>query len=139
MLSTIKGLLSGQKVSSVRHIESDITIVLGDVRLWVDSPWRLEREGAVVVGSGNLVETLSHEDYKADYDDWITVVERHASGSISDVEFSELNEITFRLSSGHTLRTFQDYGDDAENFQLYVPGKRYLVYPHGVEVEESSQ
>lgn len=135
MLSQVKALLYDREVTLVKHIDSDITIGFGENRLWVATPWRLEKEGVIVIGSGNLVDRLSHEDYRDDYDECLKVIASYVSGKSVEVEFTDFNELIIQFSSGYTFHSFQDYGDDAENFQLYVHDHRYLVYPDHVEKE----
>lgn len=137
MLDKIHEQLNGRKVEAVKHIDSDITLVFEDCRLWVSTPWRLEKDGEVIVGSGNLVEALSHEDYQADYEDYLELAQSHILDATISLQFSDYCELIIPLSTGYTFRTFQDYGDDAENFQFYTDRGRYLVYPNKVDFEES--
>lgn len=137
MLDEIKKLLNGSEVVSVKHLEADITIVFEGMRLWVDSSWRIENRDEIILGSGNLLEYLSHEDYRDNYEEAVEQIRGLISGRISEVEFVLYNDLVLKFESGYVFRTFQDYGNDAENFQLYQTNRRLLVTPQGVEIENA--
>ena len=59
--------------------------------------------------------------------------------TIINVNYSDWNELILELSSGYIFRSFQSYGEDAENFQLCIQKKRFLVYPNKVELENLHQ
>lgn len=140
MLDQVTGYLSNARITDVSHIDSDITFQLGENKLWVATSWRLEKECKIVVGSDNLVEYLSHEDYRDDYDSAINFIKDGLCDStLVEVSYSDWNELIVKLSSGYSFRSFQAYGDDAENFQLYIQKKRYLVYPNKVDIEDLHQ
>ena len=136
MLNQVTEHLQGSQITDVSHIKSDITLAIGDVRLWVDTPWRIEREGVIWLGNDNLVEWLSHEDYRDDYEEAVGLIrEQLTEATIAEVRYTDFNEPILQLDNGCVLRSFQTYGDDAENFQLYVGKRRYLVYPDRVDLE----
>lgn len=140
MLSQITDYLTKGTITQVRHIDSDITIVMDEIKLWVTTPWRLENEGRVVMGNDNLVELLVHEDYKDDYQDCVTFISKSLNGtSITKVSYTPYNELILKFSNGITFRSFQTNGseeDDADSFQLYIPKKRYIATPGGIELED---
>ncbi|MEL6257023.1 MAG: hypothetical protein AAFR87_33825 [Bacteroidota bacterium] len=137
MLEQVTTYISNSQITDVSHINSDITIELGEIKVWISSSWRLESEGTIRIGNDNLVESLSHEDYKEDYNESVAFVKECLYNStIIEVKYSDFQELTLTLSSGFTFRSFQAYGNDAENFQLYTTKQRYLVYPDKVELED---
>ena len=140
MLNQVTNYLSKALITNVSHLEADITLELGENKLWVASSWRLEKEGIIVIGNELLVEMLSHVDLKEDYHSFLGFIKNHLNNStIVNVTYSDFNELILKLSNGFTFRTFQAYGDSAENFQLYIPKKRFLVYTNRVELENLHQ
>ncbi len=144
MLNQVTDYLSNSIVSDVSHTDSDISIILGEIKLWVTTPWRIEKEGRIVIGNDNLVDLLYHEDYKYDYDTSLAFIKDCLwDATIVDVGYSNFNELTLTFSNGYTFRPFQTNGqeeDDADNFQLYIPNrKRFLVCPNKVELEDLHQ
>ena len=143
MLNQVTDYLSKARITDVSHIKSDISLVLGEIKLWVHTPWRLEREGRIVIGNDNLVELLYHEDYKYDYELSVAFIKDCLNGAIiEDVKYSDFNELILKISNGFTFRSFQTNGDDeddVDNFQLYLSKQRYLVYPKKVELEDLGQ
>ncbi|KAA3624004.1 MAG: hypothetical protein DWQ02_23765 [Bacteroidetes bacterium] len=143
MLDQVTGYLSNVLITDVSHIDSDITLKLGEIKLWVHTSWRLEKEGRIVIGNDNLVELLYHEDYKFDYDASKVFIKDCLKGAtIIDVKYSDFNELILLISNGFTFRSFQTNGDeedDADNFQLYLSKQRFLVYPTKVELEDLGQ
>ena len=140
MLDQVTDYLSNARITDVSHIDSDITFQLGEIKLWVATAWRLEKEGAIVVGKDNLHENLSHEDYRDEYDslkEFIKTCIQEAT--IVEVNYSAFNEFILSLSTGYIFRSFQTNGEDAENCQLYVGKQRYLVYPQRVDLEDLHQ
>lgn len=136
MLEQVTALLSHAQISDVTHNDSDISLQLGEQKLWISTPWRIEKERTILIGNDNLLEYLSHEDYKDDYDEALDFIKESLKGStIVEIAYSDFSELILKLSNGHIFRSFQSYGDDAENFQLYVEKKRFLVYPDKVDVE----
>jgi len=135
MKNEVLALFRGACVESISLESYGIVIQLTTARLWVDSPWRLEREGSIFLGSGNLEEFLSHEDYASDYEDAEQEIRETLSGIISDALFHDYNEICLHFENGTLFRTFQNYGPDAENFQLTTSEGRFLVNPDGIEFE----
>lgn len=140
MLDQVTGYLADSRITDVSHIKSDIALVLGENRLWIDTPWRLERNGRIVIGNDNLVELLYHEDYKFDYESSVAFIKDCLKGAvIVEVNYSDFNELILQLSNGYRFRSFQTFGDDedeVENFQLTISKKRYLVYPKKIEIED---
>ena len=140
MLNQVTKYLSNSLVTDVSHIDSDISIKLGEIKLWVTTPWRLEKEGRIVIGNDNLVELLYHEDYKYDYDTSVTFIKNSLKHTvIVDVNYTDYNELILNFNNGYTFRSFQTNGneeDDADNFQLYLSKQRYLVMPNKVELED---
>ena len=138
MLDQVTDLLSNTVITDVSHIRSDIGLQLGENRLWVDSPWRIETEGRIVIGNDNLIELLEHEDYKFDHAEAVAFIKAKLKGTkVINVSYSNFNELTLELSNGCTFRSFQTFGteeNDVENFQLTLAEKRYLVYPNKVEL-----
>ena len=140
MLNQVTNYLSNSLITDIRHIDSDISLVLEKIKLWVHTPWRLEKDKRIVIGNDNLVELLYHEDYKFDYEEAKVFIKdciNHAT--IVEVNYSEFNELVLELSNGFTFRSFQTNGakeDDVENFQLYLSKQRFLVYPAKVELED---
>ena len=143
MLEQVTGHLSNTLITDVTHIKSDITLKLGEIKLWVHTAWRLEKEGRIVVGNDNLVELLYHPDYEYDYELMVAFIKDCIKGvTIEEVKYTEFNELILTISDGFTFRSFQTNGDDeddADNFQLYIAKQRYLVYPKKVELEELGQ
>ena len=143
MLDQVTNFLLNAVITDVTHTESHITLQLGENKLWVHTAWRLEREGRIVVGNDNLVELLYHEDYKYDCDLMKAFIKDCLKdATIVDVKYTEFNELILTTSNSFTFRSFQTNGDDeddADNFQLYIPKKRYLVYPTKVELEDLHQ
>ena len=66
MIDQIISYIDNSTITEVRHIDSDIMLVMDKIKLWVTTPWRLESNDRVVMGNDNLVELLEHEDYKFD-------------------------------------------------------------------------
>ena len=139
-MNEVSQYLLNARITDVSHIKSDIALVLGEHRLWLDTAWRIEKEGRIVIGNDNLVELLSHEDYKFDYEDAVVIIKECLKDSvITELRYSDFNELILRLSNGHTFRSFQTFGDDedeVENFQLTIAKQRYLVYPKKVELQD---
>lgn len=140
MLNQVTDYLSNALITDVSHIESDITLKLGKIKLWVHTPWRLEKQGRIVIGNDNLVELLYHEDYKYDYETSLAFIKDSLKDAIIvEVKYSDFNELILKFSNGYTFRSFQTNGDDdddADNFQLYLSKQRFLVYPKKVELED---
>ena len=143
MLNQVTDYLTNALVTDVSHIQSDISIKLGEIKIWVHTPWRLEKEGRIVIGNDNLVELLEHEDYKYDYETSVAFIKDGLKDAvIVEVNYSNFNELNLKFSNGYTFRSFQTYGeedDDFDNFQLYLSKQRYLVYPEKVELEDLGQ
>ncbi len=140
MLKQVTDYLLKKQITHVSHIDTDITIKLGENRLWVTTSWRLEKEATIVIGNDNLVELLYHEDYKEEYQSSLDFIKNClCNTTIVEVKYSDWNELILKLSNGYTFRTFQSYGDDAENFQLYIPQQRFLVYTNKVDLEDLGQ
>lgn len=136
MLNQVTAYLSHAQITDVSHNDSDISLQLGAHKLWVSTPWRIEKERTILMGNDNLLEYLSHDDYKDDYEEALDFIKENLIGStIVEVAYSDFSELILKLSNGHNFRSFQSYGDDAENFQLYIEKKRLLVYLDRVDVE----
>lgn len=139
-LNQVTEYITNSLVTDIYHIDSDISIILGEIKLWVSTPWRLEKENRIVIGSENLVELLYHEDYKYDYDTSVTfIMDCLKHTIIVDVNYTDYNELIISFNNGYTFRSFQTHGNeeaDADNFQLYLSKQRYLVMPNKVELED---
>lgn len=143
MLDQVTNYLSNAVITEVSHIESDITLKLGDLKLWVQTAWRLEKDGRIVVGNDNLVELLYHDDYEYDYGVTKDLIKDSIiNATIIDVSYTDFNELILSLSNGFKFRSFLSNGDednDADTFQLYKEKQRFIVCSKKVELENLHQ
>ena len=136
-LSQIKNDLLNNKILDVSSHDADIVIQFLNIKLWINSMWRLEFDNEILIGSDKFYEYLSHPDYKDDYSEAILYLKKKLKDSlITDVDFTNFNEINLKLNNGFLLKTFQAYGIEAENFQLIKSEKRLLAYQNKVEEED---
>lgn len=137
-LDDFVAVLRDASITSTSLKPSGLVLQLESSSLWIDSPWRLEKDGEILLGTGNLEEYRSHEDYAMNLEEAEQEIQDAIVGRIVAVDFLDFQDLRLDFDNGIRLRCFQDYGPDAENFQLTTEGGRFLVYPDFVQFEPSA-
>jgi hypothetical protein len=127
--------LHGRGLVSVRRndeAEEWIFLFTSGVSLQVSGAWRLVAGGHVAVGWRDNGQWFG---LSAPFDTTTRIHELVGSSLVDATEVSDLGDLVVRFAAGPSLELFND-SSGHEGWQLYGPGRKYVVAQGGGNVVE---